>query len=104
IPLTAADPRITAAIFGAGFFVYDDLLAAARPIPVPIQYLVPWDDQFVTRESAFELFDAFATEEKTLHANPGDHRRIRWIGLDEEFLPRPLGLVSAPASGPAPLL
>jgi dienelactone hydrolase len=91
IPLTAVEPRITAAIFGAGFFVYEDLLAAARRITVPIQYLVPWDDEFVARESAFELFDAFATEEKTLHANPGDHRRIRWIGLDNEFLPRHLG-------------
>jgi hypothetical protein len=26
-----------------------------------------------------------------LHANPGDHRRIRWIGLDEHFLARHLG-------------
>jgi len=91
IPLTAIEPRIRAAVFGAGFFVHDELLAAARQISVPIQYLVPWDDEFVTRESAFELFDAFATEEKTLHANPGDHRRIRWIGLDNEFLPRHLG-------------
>ena len=98
IPLTAIEPRITAAVFGAGFFVHDDLLAAARRITVPIQYLVPWDDEFVPRESAFELFDAFATEEKTLHANPGDHRRIRWIGLDNEFLPRHLGRATAPAA------
>jgi len=97
IPLTAIEPRITAAVFGAGFFVYDDLLAAARRITVPIQYLVPWDDEFVTRESAFEMFDAFATTEKTLHANPGDHRRIRWIGLDNEFLPRHLGRATTPA-------
>jgi len=98
IPLTAIEPRITAAVFGAGFFVYEELLAAARQITVPVQFLVPWDDEFVTRESACELFDAFATREKTLHANPGDHRRIRWIGLDEEFLPRHLGLVTATAS------
>jgi hypothetical protein len=37
------------------------------------------------------LFDAFASEEKTLHANPGDHRIIRWIGVDKEFLARHLG-------------
>ncbi len=98
IPLTAVEPRISAAIFGAGFFVYEDLLAAARRITVPIQYLVPWDDEFVTRESAFELFDAFAAREKTLHANPGDHRRIRWIGLDNEFLPRHLGRATAPTA------
>jgi cephalosporin-C deacetylase-like acetyl esterase len=98
IPLTAIDPRITAAVFGAGFFVHEQLLAAARRVTVPVQFLVPWDDEFVTRESAFELFDAFATEEKTLHANPGDHRRIRWIGLDSEFLPRHLGRATAPAT------
>jgi len=91
IPLTAIDSRISAAVFGAGFFVHEELLAAARQITVPVHYLVPWDDEFVPRESAFEMFDAFATTEKTLHANPGDHRRIRWIGLDDEFLPRHLG-------------
>lgn len=90
VPLTAADPRISAAIFGGGFFVYEELLAAARRITVPVQFLLPWDDEHVDRHSSFALFDAFATEEKTLHANPGDHRRIRWIGVDEGFLARHL--------------
>jgi hypothetical protein len=27
----------------------------------------------------------------TLHANPGDHRTIRWVGVDNEFLARHLG-------------
>ncbi|MGK3208745.1 dienelactone hydrolase family protein [Amycolatopsis sp. MEPSY49] len=90
IPLTAVDPRISAAIFGGGFFVYDELLAAARRITVPVQFLLPWDDEHVDRQSCFELFDAFATTEKTLHANPGDHRTIRWTGVDEGFLARHL--------------
>ena len=90
IPLTAAEPRISAAIFGGGFFVYEELLAAARQITVPVQFLLPWDDEHVDRQSALALFDAFATEEKTLHANPGDHRTIRWTGVDEEFLARHL--------------
>jgi dienelactone hydrolase len=90
VPLTAAEPRISAAIFGGGFFVYEELLEAARRITVPVQFLLPWDDEHVDRESSFALFDAFATEEKTLHANPGDHRRIRWIGVDEDFLARHL--------------
>ena len=90
IPLTAADPRISAAVFGGGFFVYEELLEAARRITVPVQFLLPWDDEHVDRQSCFALFDAFATEEKTLHANPGDHRRIRWIGVDEGFLARHL--------------
>lgn len=48
---------------------------------MPVQFLLPWDDQHVDRQSALGLFDAFASAEKTLHANPGDHRTIRWTGL-----------------------
>jgi alpha-beta hydrolase superfamily lysophospholipase len=91
IPLTAAEPRITAAIFGGGFVVCEALLEAARRITVPVQFLLPWDDEHVDRRSALALFDAFASKEKTLHANPGDHRTIRWSGVDEDFLPRHLG-------------
>ncbi|AEV85344.1 hypothetical protein ACWT_4324 [Actinoplanes sp. SE50] len=90
LQLTAADPRIRAAVFGSGFFVYDAARQAARRITVPVQFLMPWDDEHVTRAEALELFDAFASPEKTLHANPGDHRRIRWYGLDHDFLPRHL--------------
>jgi dienelactone hydrolase len=93
IPLTAAEPRITAAIFGGGFVVHPALIEAARRITVPVQFLLPWDDQHVDRQSALALFDAFASKEKTLHANPGDHRDIRWIGVDKEFLARHLGRV-----------
>ena len=98
IPLTAIEPRITAAIFGGGFFVYDALIEAARRITVPIQFLLPWDDEHVDRQSALGLFDAFASKEKTLHANPGDHRNVRWFGVDNEFLVRHLGRASTPAA------
>ncbi len=90
IPLAAVEPRITAAIFGGGFFPHEALIEAARQITVPIQFLLPWDDEHVDRQSSLALFDAFASEEKTLHANPGDHRSIRWLGLDNEFLARHL--------------
>jgi dienelactone hydrolase len=98
VPLTAAEPRITAAIFGGGFFVSEGVVEAARTITVPIQFLLPWDDEHVDRQSALALFDAFASTEKTLHANPGDHRTVRWIGIDNEFLPRHLG---RPSTSPA---
>ena len=91
IPLTATEPRIMAAIFGGGFFVYEALLEAARRITVPVQFLLPWDDEYVDRRSSLNLFDAFASKEKTLHANPGDHRTVRWVGLDNAFLARHLG-------------
>ena len=98
IPLAATDPRITAAIFGGGFVVHQALIEAARRITVPIQFLLPWDDEHVDRQSALALFDAFASKEKTLHANPGDHRTIRWIGVDKEFLARHLGRAGASAA------
>ncbi|BCJ35375.1 hypothetical protein Athai_28780 [Actinocatenispora thailandica] len=91
IPLTAAEPRIRAAILGGGFFVYQQQLDAARRITVPVQFLLPWDDEYVDRQSCIELFDAFASTDKTLHAKPGDHRRVRWVGVDDRFLPRHLG-------------
>jgi pimeloyl-ACP methyl ester carboxylesterase len=94
IPLTATEPRITAAIFGGGFVVHPALVAAARRVTVPVQFLLPWDDEHVDRQSALGLFDAFASREKTLHANPGDHRSVRWLGLDHEFLARHLGPAS----------
>ena len=71
--------------------MYEALIEAARRITVPIQFLLPWDDEHVDRQSALALFDAFASKEKTLHANPGDHRTIRWVGVDNEFLSRHLG-------------
>jgi dienelactone hydrolase len=91
IPLTAIEPRITAAIFGGGFVVHESLIEAARRVTVPVQFLLPWDDEYVDRESALALFDAFASKEKTLHANPGDHRSVRWFGVDDSFLLRHLG-------------
>jgi hypothetical protein len=90
IPLTATEPRITAAIFGGGFVVHQALIEAARRITVPVQFLLPWDDEHVDRQSTLALFDAFTSKEKTLHANPGDHRTVRWIGVDNEFLARHL--------------
>jgi dienelactone hydrolase len=90
VPLTAVEPRITAAVFGGGFFVHPALIEAARRITVPVQFLLPWDDEHVDRGSALALFDAFASAEKTLHANPGDHRTIRWVGVDDGFLARHL--------------
>jgi pimeloyl-ACP methyl ester carboxylesterase len=95
IMLVAAEPRITAAIFGAGFVVDDALIKAARPITVPVQFLLPWDDEHVERQSALALFDAFSSKEKTLHANPGDHRTVRWVGVDDKFLARHLGALEA---------
>ncbi|HEX3958841.1 MAG TPA: hypothetical protein VHZ03_19800 [Trebonia sp.] len=75
--------------------MYEALIEAARRIAVPAQFPLPWDDELVDHQSALGLFDAFASKEKTLHANPGDHRTIRWTGVDNEFLARHLGRAGA---------
>jgi hypothetical protein len=92
LPLTAIEPRITAAVFG-GVFVYDALTEAARQITVPIEFLLPWDDEEIERDTGLALFDAFASKEKTLHANPGSHHQVPWFEVENSarFFLRHLG-------------
>ncbi|WP_328999577.1 alpha/beta hydrolase [Kribbella sp. NBC_00709] len=81
VPLTAVDGRITAAVFG--IFWYDETLAEhARRIKVPVEFAVQWDDQHIPRESAMALFDAFASTEKSLHANAGAHKEVPRFEVD----------------------
>ncbi|MEU6814590.1 alpha/beta hydrolase [Streptomyces sp. NPDC046860] len=91
VPLVAAEPRITAAVFGMAW--PDALFDAARRISVPVEFDVQWDDERVPRESALALFDAFASKEKTLHANAGTH--VAWPLFEAEsatrFFARHLG-------------
>lgn len=82
IPLVAAEPRIGAAVFG-GIFAWEPLLEAARRIGVPIQYLVAWDDPVVDRQCGFDLYDAFCSERKTLHANPGGNHQVPRFEVDD---------------------
>ncbi|MFE9422023.1 alpha/beta hydrolase [Kitasatospora sp. NPDC006697] len=74
VPLVAGDPRITAAVFGQHW--PDVLVEPARRITIPIEYAMQWDDEHITREQSFELFDAFASTEKSLHANSGKHKEL----------------------------
>lgn len=66
--------------------------AAAR-ITVPVEFLVQWDDERVPRAQSLALFDALASAEKTLHANPGKHGEIPELELDStlRFFARHLG-------------
>jgi alpha-beta hydrolase superfamily lysophospholipase len=90
IPLAAADPRITAAVFGlAG---HESLSAPAARVTVPVEFLLQWDDEFLPRDAGLALFDAFASAEKTLHANPGGHGGVpaHEAESSERFLARHL--------------
>jgi dienelactone hydrolase len=71
VTLAAAEPRITAAVFG--LVRAERLAEAAASITIPVEYLLQWDDELVPRDSSLALFGAFASQEKTLHANAGGH-------------------------------
>jgi fermentation-respiration switch protein FrsA (DUF1100 family) len=80
IPLVAAESRITAAALGlAGA---DGLAPAAARITVPVEFALQWDDEFIPRDSALALFDAFGSTEKTLHANNGGHLALPRFEVD----------------------
>jgi dienelactone hydrolase len=91
IPLAAEEPRITAAVFGLAP-PHPSLTEAAKRITIPIKYLMQWDDELIPRESSLALFDAFASTEKTLHANPGSHAAVpsHERDSDDHFLQRHL--------------
>ncbi|MBP2708564.1 alpha/beta hydrolase [Microbispora sp. RL4-1S] len=74
VPLAAVEPRITAAVFGQH---WPDVLAEkAKQVTIPIEFVLQWNDEHIPRESGLALFDAFASEEKTLHANAGKHKEL----------------------------
>jgi dienelactone hydrolase len=75
VPLIAAEPRIHAAILGlSGMFGADHPIGrAAAQIRIPIEFVLQWEDEVVSRESGLALFNAIASTEKSLHINPGKH-------------------------------
>jgi dienelactone hydrolase len=91
VPFVAAEPRVRAAVLGLGG-AQGSAEAAAR-ITVPVEFLVQWDDERVPRAQCLALFEAFASSEKTLHANPGQHGELPAFELDStvRFFARHLG-------------
>ncbi|MBP8536821.1 dienelactone hydrolase family protein [Streptomyces sp. MK37H] len=80
VPFVAAEPRVRAAVLGLGGALAS--AGAAARITVPVEFLVQWDDERVPRDQSLALFDALASAEKTLHANPGTHGEIPAFELD----------------------
>jgi hypothetical protein len=83
IRLALVEPRISAAGFFAGSFVPAALFEEARQITIPLQVLLQWDDEGNDRQSALDLFDAFGSKEKTLHANLGGHTGVPQFEVDD---------------------
>jgi dienelactone hydrolase len=76
IRLAVVEPRISAAVLFAGSFVPRTLFEEARQVTIPLHVLLQWDDEGNDRQAALDLFDAFGTKEKTLHANMGGHTGV----------------------------
>lgn len=73
IRLARVEPRLRAAVLFAGTFVPRSLLVEAREVRIPLHVLLQWDDHTNDRQRALDVFDAFASQEKTLTANMGGH-------------------------------
>jgi hypothetical protein len=82
IRLAVVEPRIAAALLFAGSFVPAAMFEEARQVTIPLQVLLQWDDAGNDRRAALDLFDAFGSQEKTLHANLGGHTGVPSFELD----------------------
>jgi len=76
IRLAVVEPRIAAALLFAGSFVPRAMFEEARQVTIPLHVLLQWDDEGNDRQMALDLFDAFGSTEKTLHANLGGHTGV----------------------------
>ena len=83
IRLAVVEPRIAAALLFAGSFVPRAMFEEARRVTIPLLFLLQWDDEGNPRQRALDLFDAFGTREKTLHANLGGHAGTPWFEVDD---------------------
>jgi dienelactone hydrolase len=83
IRLAVAEPRIAAAGFFAGSFVPAAIFQEARQVTIPLHVLLQWDDEGNDRQAALDLFEAFGSKEKTLHANMGGHTGVPQFEIDD---------------------
>jgi dienelactone hydrolase len=83
IRLAVVEPRITAAVLFAGSFVPAIVVQEARRVTIPLLVLLQWDDEGNDRQSALDLFDAFGSKQKTLHANLGGHTGVPQFEADD---------------------
>ena len=81
--LAVVEPRISAAVLFAGSLVPRTVLEEARQVTIPLLVLLQWDDEGNDRQAALDLFDAFGSKEKTLHANLGGHAGTPWFEVDD---------------------
>lgn len=83
VRLAVVEPRIAAALLFAGSYVPRITFEEAGRVTIALQVLLQWDDEHNDRQMALDLFDAFGSEEKTLHANMGGHTGVPQFEGDE---------------------
>ena len=99
IPLLASLVRVTGAEMrvaviglcgttGAGKNLAERLQQDASDISIPLTFLMQMEDELFPRDGYLELFDALASDDKRLHANPGLHPEVPAEEVDfaREFL------------------
>ncbi|MFE7745864.1 alpha/beta hydrolase [Nocardia sp. NPDC057455] len=83
VRLAVVEPRISAALLFAGSYVPRAIFEEARQVTIPLHVLLQWDDEGNDRQMALDLFDAFGSKEKTLHANMGGHTGVPQFAGEE---------------------
>ena len=63
----------------------ETLLKAAAEIKCPVLFLMQLEDELFNREGCLKVFDAFASTDKRLHANPGLHPEVPNEEIDCTF-------------------
>jgi dienelactone hydrolase len=98
IPLLAASLEFSAAAIGlcgsngAGRRVGARLLADAAKVGHPVLFIVQLEDELFDRDGYLALFDAIASDDKRMHANPGLHAEVpaEEIAFTVDFLAKNL--------------
>ena len=99
IPTLARLSETKAAVLGllgttrAGRPFAERVLRDASEIRCPVLFLMQLEDELFPRDGCLELFDALASTDKRLHANPGLHPQVPGEEIDFafDFLNRHLG-------------
>ncbi len=91
IPLLARLAEVEVAVLGllgatkAGRPFAERLLADAAKITCPVLFLMQLEDELFPRDGYLALFDALASTDKRMHANPGLHPEVPAEEIDFAF-------------------
>ena len=62
-----------------------EVMSAAARINCPVLFLMQLEDELFDRNSYLDLFDALATDDKRIHANPGLHPEVPAEEINDAF-------------------